>query len=84
MRWKLRIVLPVEKFGELVFYYPHMFRQKQTHKTKYQAPKLSTLQRGKVVRAAAGGDGTVAKGGGKAGTVSNEPTPTFERQAHAT
>ena len=44
-RWKLRIVLPVEKFGQLIFYYPHMFRQKQTDKTKYQAPKLSTLQR---------------------------------------
>ena len=44
IRWKLRIVLPVEKFGELAFYYPHMFRQKQTHKIKYQAPKLSTLQ----------------------------------------
>ena len=45
MRWKLRIVLPVEKFGQLIFYYPHMSRQKQTHKTKYQAPKLSTPQR---------------------------------------
>ena len=46
MCWKLRILLyiPVEKFGKLTLYYPHIphVSAKQTHKTEYQAPKLPT------------------------------------------